>query len=140
MGKIFYLCDTLIFHIKIFNMNKFFIGFLLLLITSACTDKNITKNGDGSYTVNTTEIGAEIKGFYGNVPLNVTIKGNTIIDVEILANEETPEFLDKVKETLLPQLRNLDFEHLPDVDAVSGATYTSQAVLKNVKLAIEYNK
>ena len=113
---------------------------MLFLITAACTDKNITKNDDGSITINTTEIGNNVKGFYNTVPLNVTVKGNTIVEVEILPNEETPEFLDKVKENLLPKLKNLDFEKLSDVDAVSGATYTSSAVLKNVELAIEYIK
>ena len=87
---------------------------MLFLITAACTDKNITKNDDGSITINTTEIGNNVKGFYNTVPLNVTVKGNTIVEVEILPNEETPEFLDKVKENLLPKLKNLDFEKLSE--------------------------
>lgn len=113
---------------------------LMSIAITACTDKNMTKNDDGSYTVNTTELGNDIKGYAGLVPVAVTIKDSLILSVEILDNIETPEYLLDVEERLLPQYTHRPIETISEVDAVSGATYSSRAVIKNVSRAVEYYK
>lgn len=113
---------------------------LMSIAITACTDKNMIKNDDGSYTVNTTELGNDIKGYAGLVPVAVTIKDSLILSVEILDNIETPEYLIDVEERLLPQYTHRPIETISEVDAVSGATYSSRAVIKNVSRAVEYYK
>jgi len=113
---------------------------LMSIAITACTDKNMIKNDDGSYTVNTTELGNDIKGYAGLVPVAVTIKDSLILSVEILDNIETPEYLIDVEERLLPQYTHRTIENISEVDAVSGATYSSRAVIKNVSRAVEYYK
>lgn len=108
------------------------------MMLSSCTDKNMTKNNDGTYSVNTLELGNSIKGYAGLVPVNVTIKDTLILGVEILDNIETPEYLVDVEERMLPKYENLPIRLASNVDAVSGATYSSRAVIKNVQVAVDY--
>ena len=61
----------------------------------------MTKLSDGTYVVNTTSLAKDVRGFRGNTPLNVYIKGNKVVKVEALSNQETPNFFNKVKQGLL---------------------------------------
>ena len=61
----------------------------------------MTKKADGTYIVNTTTLGKDIKGFRGNTPLAIYIKKGKIVEIKALANQETPKFFNKVKQGLL---------------------------------------
>ena len=61
----------------------------------------MTKQADGTYVVNTTTLAKDVRGFRGNTPLNIYIKGNKVVKIEPLANQETPNFFNKVKTGLL---------------------------------------
>ena len=105
----------------------------------ACSDSNMQKDGDGNYVVNTTELGKDIKGYVGQTPLNLTINPNgVIVKVEALQNSETPDFFRPVEEKLLKQLEGKNSSTIDAVDGVSGATFSSRAVLKNTKAALDY--
>ena len=77
-----------------------------------------------------------IKGFNGPTPLLITLdaKGH-IKDVVLLANQETPWYAQHVKEGGLYQewVGLTPTEAIgKDVDAISGATYTSNGVKKSL--------
>ena len=77
-----------------------------------------------------------IKGFNGPTPLLITLdaKGH-IKDVVLLANQETPWYAQHVKEGGLYQewVGLTPAEAIgKDVDAISGATYTSNGVKKSL--------
>ena len=52
---------------------------------------------DGSYVINTTQLGKDITGYGGNVPLEITIKKGRIQKVKALPNLETPDFFNEAK-------------------------------------------
>lgn len=98
-----------------------------------------TMSGD-TVIVNTTETGAEIGGYAGPVPLEIRIVKGRIDSVAALDNAETPGFFKRVvKSGLLDSWNGMTPREAIDahVDAVSGATYSSNAVIGNVRAGME---
>lgn len=117
---------------------------LLLLATlfqSAKPDNVITKE-DGMTVVNTTTLGKDVTGYVGTTPVKIFIKGNKIVKVEILKNQETPKYIAKVKRQLLPKWNDMKVNDAlkKQVDGVTGATFSSDAIKENVRLGLEYYK
>ena len=106
-----------------------------------CTpgDENMTKK-DGVYIVNTTKLGADVQGYNGPTPLNIYIKDDKIQKVEALPNDETPGFFQRVQNELLSKWNGMDVKKAAtaEIDAVTGATYSSNAVKENVRIGVKY--
>lgn len=100
----------------------------------------MTKEADGTYVVNTTTLAKDVKGFRGNTPLNIYIKNNKIVKIAPLANQETPNFFNKVKQGLLSKWYGMKASKASTakVDGVTGATFSSKAVKENVKRGMKY--
>lgn len=47
---------------------------------------------DGSALLNTSELGKDIVGYGGNVPLEITLREGRVENIRALANSETPDF------------------------------------------------
>lgn len=47
---------------------------------------------DGSALMNTSELGKDIVGYGGNVPLEITLREGRVENIRALANSETPDF------------------------------------------------
>ncbi len=90
-----------------------------------------------TYTVNTTTI-CDAMGFKGKTPLLVTFKNDVIVKVEPLGNAETPNYFALLNSELFPKYKNLKIKDSKKVDAVSGATFSSNAVKANIEAAINY--
>ena len=90
----------------------------------------------GNTTLYTEEYCKDIIGFNGDIPLEINMVDGKIADISILDNKETPRFLDRVKNAGLVEkfygLTPSEAINL-DIDAVSGATYSSNAIIKSVK-------
>ena len=102
-------------------------------------DKTITKE-NGMTVINTTTIGKDVQGFMGPTPLKIYIQKNKVVKIEALKNQDTPKYFQKVKKALLDKWNGLkvkDAQNLK-VDAVTGATYSSEGVIENVKLGLDY--
>jgi len=117
---------------------------LLLLATlfqSAKPDNVITKE-DGMTVVNTTTLSKDVTGYVGTTPVKIFIKGNKIVKVELLKNQETPKYIAKVKRQLLPKWNDMKVNDAlkKQVDGVTGATFSSDAIKENVRLGLEYYK
>lgn len=116
---------------------------MTLALTSATPQKDeVMTKEDGMYVVNTTTLGKDVTGYVGTTPLKVYIKKNKVVKVEVLKNQETPKYMAKVKKQLLNKWDNMKVADAQKqkVDAVTGATFTSDAVIQNVQLALEYYK
>ncbi len=78
----------------------------------------------------------EVKGFNGPTPLLIALDADgKIKNVALLENEETPRFAQRVVEGGLYEAWNgltVDEALDKEVDAVSGATYTSNGVKKSL--------
>ena len=73
-------------------------------------------------------------GFMGPITVSVTMDGETITAVEVVSNSETPEIAGGALEQIPAAIVAANS---PDVDIVSGATYTSNGIINAVKNALE---
>ena len=80
---------------------------------------------DGIYT-------AEAMGFEGEITVQVTVAEDKITDITLLSAEDEEEYLSMAKQVIPSILEGQS----PNVDAVSGATYSSTGILNAVKLAL----
>lgn len=81
---------------------------------------------DGTYT-------GSGKGMMGNIEVSVTVEGGKITAVEVTSQSETAGISDPALETI-PQA--IVDAQIWEVDAVAGATFTSNGIMEAVKNAI----
>jgi len=75
-------------------------------------------------------------GYGGKVPLFIGLKGDTIKKIQLLANNETAEFMEYIKEDkLITRWNGLKINQVSNtkIDAVSGATESSNAIIRGVR-------
>lgn len=102
----------------------------------------VSFSSDGGMVVNTEPLGKDIMGYGGVVPLRIYInKDGVIAKVEALDNAETPDFFNEAA-TLLHKWegKNVDEALRMHVDAVSGATFSSKAIIANINRGLQYAK
>ena len=94
---------------------------------------------DGSVQLNTTELGKDIVGYGGIVPLEITLQDGRVKRIRALANSESPDFF-KEASALLSKWNGKTIEDAQKmkVDAVSGATFSSKAIIGNVQRGLQY--
>ena len=111
----------------------------LCLMSFMAGDDTLTKE-NGVYVINTTEIGKNVEGYNGPTPLKIYINKNKVEKIEALKSFETPKYYVKVKKALLEKWNGLKVKEAQalQVDAVTGATFSSEAVIKNVQLGLDY--
>ncbi|MDE7496604.1 MAG: 4Fe-4S binding protein [Muribaculaceae bacterium] len=105
-------------------------------MTSNTEDPAISQLANGSVKVNTTVLGKDIAGYAGTTPLDIYITNGVVDSVTPLPNEETPGFFKRLeKDRLFDNWKGVSAEKAAsmEVDAVSGATFSSKAVIANVK-------
>ena len=102
-------------------------------------DETMMKEND-TYVINTTTIGKDVEGYNGPTPLKVYIKKNKVERIEFLKSMESPKYYAQVKKALLEKWNGQKVSDAKtlQVDAVTGATYSSEAVIQNVQLALDY--
>lgn len=110
-----------------------------LTLMSWKADDTMTKE-NGMTVINTTTLGKDVQGFLGATPLKIYIQKNKVVKIEAMKNQETPKYFLKVKKHLLDKWKGMKVKDAKKmkVDAVTGATYSSKAVIENVKLGLDY--
>ncbi len=94
---------------------------------------------DGTVVINTAELGKDIEGYGGRVPLKIYLKDGKVERIEAEPNAETPDFFNKAKAVLNKWVGKTPEEGAAmEVDAVSGATYSSTAIIGNVKSGLAF--
>ena len=82
-----------------------------------------------------------VMGYAGATPLRIVLdENNKIKEVKLLDNDETPRFVQRVVDGGLFEAWNgmtVDQALQAPVDAVSGATYTSNGVMESLKVRLE---
>ena len=122
-------------------MKKILLAMLLMAsFTAVQADDVMRKEKDGTYVVNTTTLAKDVDGYIGPTPVEVYIKKNKVVKVVMLKSQETPKYNARVKKKMLPGYENQKIAKgkTIEVDGVTGATFTSNAVKENVKRALEY--
>lgn len=112
----------------------------IVLASAGLREDDVITKEDGVTVVNTTFITQDVKGYNGSVPIKIYIKKNKIQKIEVLKNRETPKYLTKVKKELLNIWDGLTLKEAKtkQVDTVTGATFTSKALIENVNRGIDY--
>ena len=109
-------------------------------LTVGVANDTLSVEPDGSITVNSAVLAKDVQGFGGAVPLRIHIsKEGMVTAIEALPNAETPSFFERAK-TLFAQWqgKSVDEALNEEVDAVTGATFSSKAIIENVRRALTY--
>ena len=105
-------------------------------------DDGVITKENGMTVVNTTTLSKNVIGYVGTTPLKIYIQKDKIVRVEMLKNQETPKYNAMIKRKLIPAWNDMKIKDAEkqNVDGVTGATITSDAVKKNVQLGLDYYK
>lgn len=116
-----------------------FLPVFALSLMSSAQDNPISKEQD-MVVVNTTTLCPDVKGYTDVVPVKIYIKDGKINKVKPLRNTETPKYWALIKKEMLPKWEGMDVKKAAKtkVDAVTGATISSKALLKNVQAGCDY--
>jgi len=116
------------------------IACLAILITAAWmpAEKALTRNGKEA-VVNTAMLKTGARGYRGNTPVKIYLKDDKVVRIEPLANKETPDFFAQAVKLLKKyEGKKAKKAEKMKVDVVTGATYSSEALIKNVQMGLRY--
>lgn len=128
---------------KIIKLTSTFLALVCLMI-AAIPDSVMTRDGD-VYIINTTTL-CDKKGFKSNTPLEVYIKNEQVIKIKALPNQESKGYFNPMTRKLFPLYENLKVGKAKSlsadtsVDAITGATFSGNAVQANINAALAYYK
>ena len=93
-----------------------------------------------SFVVNTEKLGKEVMGYAGRTPVEIHVVEGRIEKIVALPNSETPAYFQRVQESpIFTSLVGKTVKEASEVqlDAVSGATWSSKAVIENIRLGLK---
>ncbi|MBO4803210.1 MAG: FMN-binding protein [Muribaculaceae bacterium] len=105
----------------------------------ARTKAKTKKANNTTQVIYTGEIAKKVIGYNGTTPLNITVKNGVIEKIEVLDNQESPGYLKRAKDKVLPQYIGKTVAEAKKLkpDIATGATYTSEAIIKNIQMGLE---
>ena len=114
------------------------IAFVALLTSAVTSDEIISKEGNAT-VVNTTSLTKDVIGYQSPTPVKIYIEGNKVTKISPLRNKETPKYFQQAKKVLEKfEGKTINKATKLNVDGVTGATMSSDALVKNVKMGLEY--
>lgn len=124
------------------------IAAIMLLVAGTASLDARTKKSTKKAKANTTQviytgdIANKVIGYNGTTPLNITIKNGVIENIEVLPNQESPGYLKRAKDKVLPQYigKTVAEAKKLDADIATGATYTSKALIQNIQMGLDKAK
>ena len=101
--------------------------------------KTATKKANTTQVIYTGDIANKVIGYNGTTPLNITVKNGVIENIEVLQNEESPAYLKRAKDKVLPQYIGKTVAEAKSLkpDIATGATYTSEVLIKNIQMGLD---
>ena len=120
---------------------------MLLVAGTASLDARTKKSGKAkkantTQVIYTGDIASKVIGYNGTTPLNITVKNGIIENIEVLPNQESPAYLKRAKDKVLPQYigKSVAEAKTLKADIATGATYTSEALIKNIQMGLQQSK
>ena len=97
---------------------------------------------DGTIVVDTRLLAKDVQGYGGQVPLRIHIdKGGVVDSIEAEPNAESPDFFSHASSLFGKwQGKTVDEAAAMEVDGVTGATFSSRAIIANVQRGLAYAK
>lgn len=122
------------------NLMSVAVATFAFILMGAGVSKNAIKYKNGIAIVNTSSI-VKARGLNSKTPVKIYIKENKITKIESLPNQETPAVFASAERLLKKFIgKSVDEASTMKVDGVSGATYSSKALIQNVKGGLKYYK
>lgn len=109
------------------RLSKLVLSAILACSLFGCGQQSASGVKDGEFS-------AVEQGFGGEVKVTLKVSGGKVEDVQIDASKETPDRGGVAAETLAQEIKD---RQSPNVDAISGSTITSDAIIKAAKSAFE---
>jgi uncharacterized protein with FMN-binding domain len=110
------------------------------LVSSARGARSAGHAPADTLVINTTDLCKDVIGYDGPTPLVIKVVNGVVASVEALPNTESPSYFDRViKGGLLKAVvgKKVDEAAKMKLDAVSGATYSSEAVIENLRVGLQ---
>lgn len=100
----------------------------------------LTKEKGETYVINTSGLCKDVKGYKDLVPVEITIKSDKIVNIEVLRNNEGPKYMASASQGILDKYIGMKVKKVQNakVDAVAGATFTSNALIQNINAGLNY--
>jgi len=122
-----------------------FLGLAICAAAVLCLAPNSMAKGSKSgntQVIYTGSIAKKVMGYNGTTPVNITITGGKITKIEALSNKETPAYFNKAKSKVFKQFigKTVDEGIRLNADVATGATYSSEALIKNIKMGLKQAK
>ena len=119
-----------------------------LVATSAATAATAPKKkaaaakASTEQVIFTGEIAKKVIGYQGTTPLNITVKNGKIEKIEALPNREDPQYMKRAASKVFSQYEGLTVQEATKLNptVATGATYTSEALIKNIQMGLEQVK
>ncbi|MFI3321075.1 MAG: FMN-binding protein [Rikenellaceae bacterium] len=121
---------------------------LLLIFSSAILFAQSKKDAvrevleDGTVVISSKTLAKDIFGYASTTPIKLHIKNGVISNIEYELNNETPDYFDEllINDTLAKKWigKGLKDAATAQVDAISGSTFSSEAVNENIRRAAKY--
>ena len=114
-------------------------AFGILVIAPSANAKTKASSPQVIYT---GEIAKKVIGYNGPTPVNITVTNGKITNITALDNKETPSYFNKAKEKVFKQFigKTVNEAINLNADVASGATYSSEALIKNIKMGLKQIK
>lgn len=124
-------------------VNRSLFGHSIQRSENVATEQTVPKDtitvSDGKTVIHTDGMEGTAIGYAGPVPLDIYLSDGKIVDIEALENAETPSFFNRASVLFEHWIGKTPEEALAvKVDAVSGATYSSNAIISNVDAGLAY--
>lgn len=90
----------------------------------------------------TGDIAKKVVGYNGTTPVNITITNGRITNITALDNKETPSYFNRAKDKVFKQFigKTVDEAINMKADVATGATYSSEALIKNIQMGLQQAK
>ena len=118
---------------------------MLALASALCMafapEEPVITQKDGMVLVNTTTLCAKYDGYNGPTPVIIYLKDKKVVKVEALPNDESPRYFELLEdEDFFTRWNGLTAQKALEleVDTVSGATWSSDAIIHNVRKGLIY--
>ena len=126
-------------------MIKFKSTFLAVaFITATVFAPNALAKGKTSnpQVIYTGEIAKKVVGYNGPTPVSISITNGRITNITALDNKETPSYFNRAKEKVFKQFigKTINEALNLNADCATGATYSSEALIKNIKMGLQQAK
>ena len=109
------------------------------LVSSARGSRSTQAAPADTLVINTTELCKDVIGYDGPTPLVIKVVNGVVAKVEALPNTESPSYFERVIQGGLLKAvvgKKVSEAAQMELDAVSGATYSSEAVIENLRAGL----